>query len=1087
MKNSLRLFSFLAAFALTGAAFADSCLNPEFAALRNFPTGGQFPGPGEFVVTDLNGDSNLDVVVISAGCPACTPSTTNTLSVLFGNGDGTFSTNVIVRVDSTLGGYVTAGDLTGDQRPDLVTTRTTGSLINVFINNGNGTFQAPTSVNLSNANVGPVIFDLNNDGAADLVSGGAFAAFGAGNGTFAATVRVSNGVLSAPPAVGDFDFDSITDLAGISTDVFTGKSWIHTVLGGNSAPFTVVTNSPVTVFFTAMVAGKFNADNFADIAGVSTGKFVGVCLSNGDGSFQANVNYALPSNAVVVVSDDFNNDNKRDLAVLTVGFTISVLFGNGDGTFQSAINYPYEGNAIPSRLDTGDVNGDGFPDILASNGEGFSGISVLLSNGDGTFQFAPHYATRRGPYRPAAGDFTGDGKRDLVVVNAFTNNFSVLLNNGDGTFGTNVSYTTGRGIQAVAIGDFNKDGNLDLIVGHTQTNQVSLRLGLGAGTFQTNIAIRGPALLGGGWNPVVGDFTGDGNLDFVVTTLFGMAVFPGNGSGGFNTNSINTTINPVSVDPDTVIAADFNNDNKLDLAYSRVGSNVVGVILGNGSGGFGVNNNFPMSSNVYGVASADFNNDGKVDLVTTHYTPASYTVRLGNGNGTFQPPVNHPVPALFLEAVVTGDFNGDGKADLAMVDLLPSHVLVLLGNGDGTFDPPIHLNVGLSPESLVAADLDGNGTVDIVTANKAVDNLSVLLNSCPFAPPGKPILTLTPLLATNTVNTAHTVTATVTSNGNALVSALINFTVTGANANSGTATTGVSGQGSFTYTGNNLGTDTIRAIAGGVTGAVTKVWIAGGGGCPTITLSPNSLNAGTVSTAYSQKITATGGQAPYTFAVTTGNLPGGLNLANAGTISGTPTNQGVTGFTITATDANSCTGSQAYALTINAAPPTPHDLAVVSLKAPKKITLKGVTTPKPGKVAVTIQNLSPHSETITNLVQLQSVVVLTVESLGTNCAAPTITLTPPKAFPVILKPKGKLKLAYLVAITCANDPLAGVGHEDYRFTVQVNHAALDGQADTIPSNDVCPRGPNGTDKGCGNKDTVTKQLGADVLTDVVQK
>jgi hypothetical protein len=1096
MKTSRLISSLVAGVFLSGisihSARADSCLNPEFAAIRNFPTGGQFPFPGSFVVTDINGDTNLDLVVMGIGCPGCTPSTTNTLSVLFGGGDGTFSTNVVIRVDSTLGEYVTAGDLTGDQRPDLVTTRNTGSIVNVFVNNGNGTFQAPTSVNLSNGNVGPVIFDLNHDDSLDLVSGG-FVAFGAGNGTFAATVQVSNGGLSTPPAVGDFNFDGITDIAGISLDPFTEEFWIHTVLGGNSAPFTVVTNSPVTVFFSAMAAGRFNADNFTDIAGVSTGKFVGVCLSNGDGTFQPNVNYALPSNGVVVVVDDFNNDNKRDLAVLTVNFTISVLMGNGDGTFQTAINYPYEGNAIPSRLATGDVNGDGFADILAGNGQGFSGISVLLSNGDGTFQVAPHYATCRGPYRPVAGDFTGDGKRDLVVVNSFTNGVAILLNNGDGTFGTNVYYNTGRQAQSAALGDFNKDGKLDLIVASTLSNRVALLMGVGNGTFQTNVLISGSALAGGAWNAVTGDFNGDGNLDFVVTTLFGMTVFPGNSNGTFQTE-IATAISPVSIDPDTVITADFNNDNKLDIAYSRTGSNLVCVILGNGSGGFGVNNNFPMSSNMYGVASADFNNDGKADLVTTHYpctgcgTLSSYTIRLGNGNGTFQPPVNHQVPALFLEGVVTGDFNGDGRADLALNDLLPSHVLVLLGNGDGTFGTPIHFNVGLSPESFCAADLDGNDTIDLVTANKAVDNVSVLLNNCPFPPP--PVVTcfLTPLLATNNVGTAHTVTASVTSNGAAAVGVLVNFTVTGVNAgNNGSATTGVAGQGSFTYTGSATpGTDTVRAVVGTTTSTVTKVWIINS--CPTITVSPTSLPDGTVGVDYSQAITATGGQAPRTFTVTAGVLPDGLFLSSAGTLSGTPTTAGVPGFTVTATDANDCTGNRAYTVTVNDVPPGTHDLAVVKLKAPKKITFKSGVASVTGKFTVSIQNTGAVDEMISSFATLQDLLTVSVQSLS-NCPNFTATMTlPKKTFPLTLGPKKKLTLAFTGIFNCVNDPLPSsktAPHPDFRTVATVDLSVL-GETDTTPTNDDCPRPPSGSDPGCGNK-TPAGTLGGDVLTDVIVK
>jgi len=108
-----------------------------------------------------------------------------------------------------------------------------------------------------------------------------------------------------------------------------------------------------------------------------------------------------------------------------------------------------------------------------------------------------------------------------------------------------------------------------------------------------------------------------------------------------------------------------------------------------------------------------------------------------------------------------------------------------------------------------------------------------------------------------------------------------------------------------------------------------------------------------------------------------------------------------------------------------------------------------------------------------------------------GCAVPATSLVPPKSgFPVVLAPKKKLTLVYNVTFDCANDPLAttkDTDHSDFRYTVSVDHSAIDGNADNQPANDDCPRNPNGTDKGCGGKDPVTKQFGADILTDVVMK
>ena len=161
--------------------------------------------------------------------------------------------------------------------------------------------------------------------------------------------------------------------------------------------------------------------------------------------------------------------------------------------------------------------------------------------------------------------------------------------------------------------------------------------------------------------------------------------------------------------------------------------------------------------------------------------------------------------------------------------------------------------------------------------------------------------------------------------------------------------------------------------------------------------------------------------------------------------------------------------------------PPPHDLAVTALTAPKKVTLKSGVAPKPSKISVTIQNLGPTSEVISNVDVLTQLVQVNIESLGA-CAAPVATLVVPKKFPITLKAKSKLSLSYSATLGCSNDDATGVGHEDYRYTVTIDRTVLDGLPDTNATNDACPRAPKGTDKnGCGGKG------GADVLTDMVMK
>jgi hypothetical protein len=170
-----------------------------------------------------------------------------------------------------------------------------------------------------------------------------------------------------------------------------------------------------------------------------------------------------------------------------------------------------------------------------------------------------------------------------------------------------------------------------------------------------------------------------------------------------------------------------------------------------------------------------------------------------------------------------------------------------------------------------------------------------------------------------------------------------------------------------------------------------------------------------------------------------------------------------------------------------------HDLAVVSLKAPKNINLKGAEPSLTKRVKVQIQNRSPHNETIPNLDTLRELVEVEIVSLGL-CSAPEAVLIPgpPNVVPRTLKPKQKLNVFFNVTFTEACDPMKGAGHEDFSYRARVHHTALDGNPDTHPADDECPRAalPGGTDSN-PDPSKPLKDTGcagnAPVLTDVFIK
>ena len=200
--------------------------------------------------------------------------------------------------------------------------------------------------------------------------------------------------------------------------------------------------------------------------GESNAVFFPITNSTSSVSFKTS-EYATGNTPVFLATADFNGDGNLDAAVANFGSnTVSLFLGNGDGTFQARVDYATGGT--PSSVGVGDFNGDGQLDLVLTNGTFSVGnsVSVLLGNGDGTFQAHMEYGTGLGPTEAVVGDFNFDGKLDLAVANygpAYrAGSVSILLGNGDGTFQPHVDYRAGVNPVGVSVGDFNRDSKLDL-------------------------------------------------------------------------------------------------------------------------------------------------------------------------------------------------------------------------------------------------------------------------------------------------------------------------------------------------------------------------------------------------------------------------------------------------------------------------------------------------------------------------------------------------------------------------------------------------------------------------------------------------
>lgn len=332
-------------------------------------------------------------------------------------------------------------------------------------------------------------------------------------------------------AVGDFNHDGKLDVAVVNFNCPNfvcnpQPGSVYIFLGKGDGTFQERGNFTVGIGPTFAVTGDFNRDGKLDLATTnSSDNTVSVLLGNGDGTFQPATAYPVGTGPTALAAADFNGDGNLDLVTNNNSDnTVSVLLGNGDGTFQTHVDYATA--TQPQGVTVGDYNGDGKIDLAVNDVNcvnyptcGTGMVSILLGNGDGTFQAHVDYSTGPSPDTVAAADFNGDGILDLVTTTGTfgTNNtVSVLLGNGDGTFQPSVSYTAGTGTSFVALGDFNGDGKIDMAVTNITSNTVSILLGTGHGTFQPHLDFPAGTAANG---IAAGDFNGDGRLDLVVADI----------------------------------------------------------------------------------------------------------------------------------------------------------------------------------------------------------------------------------------------------------------------------------------------------------------------------------------------------------------------------------------------------------------------------------------------------------------------------------------------------------------------------------------------------------------------------------------
>ena len=747
--------------------------------------------PGQVVVTDVNGDSRLDIIVSNWDARYISVFLLSPME---------FSSDAAVIVTSTNGSRlnrILLDDFNHDHNIDIVLLNYGTKNVGILLGHGDGSFQEQMTFSLDSTSnpQSMTVGDFNRDNQLDLAVANAGTnkidmLLGDGLGMFIRQ-RTYDYRLNDTPSVifaDDFNHDQQSEIL----IAYDNRDNIDIIVAYDSGNLTDPIHYPTHKEPRAIVVADFNNDTILDILIVNNfeesmgildvrsvnevDQSLSILYGHGNGKFTNEVIYRIPHYAYLVAVADFNNDTLPDIVLDNIdNIGISVLLNYGNGSVANPITYPVDG--IPSALVIGDFNNDSLSDLVVftsntnlintflSYGNGSfrqitqlvspnldvvatvdfnhdhrldivvthhwsrEYLAVLFGDGEGSFVNETSLVTDSVGWPISVNDMNNDGHLD-IIMSSYEGILDIHLGDGNGTFVRTTRYVISCSPQYISVGDMNNDKQLDIVVVSYDNRSINVLLGYGDGSFTR------PATYPTGRFPtmsIFADLNNDTQMDIVVANSGepSISLLLGNFNRVFNYQM--TLITGAESHPQSFATGDFNNDTHRDIAVANLGTNNVGIFLGHGNGSFSTQTIYPTISSPSVIAVADLNNDTHLDLVVLSSNHSSFAAHLGDGHGSF---IHHTTDSTGVRAqpksLSIADFDNDHIPDIIVTNSEVSNVVVFLGHGDGTFAHGEEFWIGSEthPFAVAVADFDKNKKLDFAVANYDNDNLEIYLQTC---------------------------------------------------------------------------------------------------------------------------------------------------------------------------------------------------------------------------------------------------------------------------------------------------------------------------------------------------------------------